>query len=275
MKHYLPELVQGLDNGVLPAFFLYDDVGSELYRQRVAKPDYYLYRLEREAIANCAMCYGGERMLDIGSGVTDKMDPIKANYKEYWALDIDEDSARASSENYIAGDFLDFENTQDFDCFFMGSTVSNLKVNQIGKLIRNCKTVTIAADFAKADVDMMIRAYTDAEGVGEAMEKNGLVNVNRWFGTTFDVDAMTYECVWNPKTFIVETNLVFDNEQTIELDNKAYKYQAGDKIRIGQLRKLMKHQWKWIFNRYGTVTDIYTDDNNQYGIFRISSNQNN
>lgn len=271
MKNYLNELTESLDAGYIPAFFLYDAVGSELYRQRVSQPDYYLYDLERNAIKNCARYYQGSRMLDIGSGVTDKMDPIKRHYSEYWALDIDEDSARASSENYIVGDFLQFKNTENFDCFFMGSTVSNLRIKDIHQLIKNCGTITIAADFAKKDVDKMIRAYTDPLGIGEAMEKRGLININNWYGTDFPTETMRYECIWNPVTFIVETNLIFEEPHTVYLNDKVYNYNKGDKIRIGRLRKFMKHQWEWIFNQVGKVENIYTDDGDEYGIFRIRS----
>lgn len=271
MKNYLNELVESLKAGYVPAFFLYDTIGSELYRQRVSQPDYYLYDLERQAISNCARYYQGDKLLDIGSGVTDKMNPIKKHYREYWALDIDEESASAASDNYIVSDFLNFKNTENYDCFFMGSTVSNLRIKDIHQLIKNCGKITIAADFAKDDVDKMIRAYTDPKGIGEAMEKRGLININNWYGTDFPVNKMTYECIWNPVTFIVETNLVFQSPHTIKLDNNIFNYEAGDKIRIGRLRKFMKHQWEWIFSQVGKVENIYTDDGDEYGIFRISS----
>ncbi len=270
MKNYLNYLIDGLDNGFLPAFFLYDDVGSKLYQERIQKPDYYLYQKEYEIINMYAQYFYGDKMLDMGSGVTNKMEPIKKNYNEYWSFDIDEKSARASSDKYMVGNFLEFKNDANFDVFFMGSTVSNISLNDIETLIKNCKNIIIAADFAK-DVDIMIRAYTDKDGVGEAMEKNGLTNINRWFGTQFEPESMIYECVWNPITFIVETNLIFTKNTNIVLSNKHYKYNIGDKIRIGQLRKFMKHQWLYIFNQFGTVTDVYVDAEDSYGIFKITS----
>lgn len=269
MKNYLNELTDGLDQGYLNAMFLYDDVGSELYRQRVAQPDYYLYRKERELISEISHLFSGDKMLDIGSGVTDKLDPIKKNYNECWALDIDPESAKASSDKYIVDSFLTHQN-DDKDAFFMGSTCSNLTDNQIYQIIKNNRDIVIAVDIAK-DEDVMVKAYTDPKGIGENMEKQGLRNINKWFGLNFPVEDMTYECRWNPVTFIVETNLIFNESYGCFIGSKGYHWKKGDKIRIGQLRKLMIHQWEWLFNQAGKVTNIYTTKDNWYAIYRVTS----
>jgi dimethylhistidine N-methyltransferase len=253
----------------LPARWLYDDRGSELFERITTLPEYYPTRTEtgvlRENAAEIAMFCGPRAVLvEYGAGAGLKTE-ILLGALENPALYVPVD---------IAGDFLvdsasrierrfpyieirpvvaDF--TEDFDlpadlprltprvAFFPGSTIGNLAPPDAVGLLQQMRRHVGAAGRAvigfdrKKEVATLVRAYDDAAGVTAAFNLNLLERINRELDGDVGVERFAHEARWNADESAIEMHLVSREAQTVTVDGRAFRFEVGETIHTESSRK--------------------------------------
>lgn len=244
----------------IPARWLYDKRGSQLFDEITRIPSYYPTRTEtallREIVADVAT-YLPQRaaVVEFGAGSATKTPVLlqAINPKTYVPVDISgqylEESAEELRERFPELDVLpvvsDF--TQDFVLpeqvqatpkigFFPGSTIGNFVpssatnlLRSFRKLLGNGSMLLIGLDRIKP-VDRLIAAYDDPEGVTAAFNLNLLHRINREMDGNVPTEAFRHEARWNDAHRRIEMHLVATRDVRFNIDGVAYALSAGASI---------------------------------------------
>jgi dimethylhistidine N-methyltransferase len=120
--------------------------------------------------------------------------------------------------------------------FFPGSTIGNFTPDEAAALLRAVRErlgpgarFIVGADQVK-DLDVLLAAYDDAQGVTAAFNRNVLVRINRELGGDFVPEAFEHRAVWNPRFERIEMHLVSRAAQRVTLAGQAFAFEAGESI---------------------------------------------
>lgn len=221
----------------IPPVWFYDENGSRLFDEITRLPEYYLTRAERailhERSADIVDLAGADTLVEIGSGTSEKtlilLDAMAAagKLRHIVLLDISEEVLREAadqlSERYdvavhaVVGDLrsnlsrLPRPGRQLWA--FLGSTIGNFEpgaridlLGHFSKAMEPGDHLLLGTDLRK-DVDRLIAAYDDAQGVTARFNLNVLTVLNRSLGANFDPRAFEHRAVWNPDGSWIEMRL--------------------------------------------------------------------
>jgi L-histidine Nalpha-methyltransferase len=244
----------------IPARWLYDRRGSELFEAITELPEYYPTRTERSilwrAVGEIAALVGpGRAVVEFGSGASTKT-PIllsEVNPAAYVPIDISSeflrDSVAALSALFpdlpifpIEGDFTGslglpaaIEGAARLG-FFPGSTIGNLLVPDAVDLLRAMATtlgpdsmLLIGIDRIKA-TEVLLPAYDDAQGITAAFNLNLLHRINRELSGTLPVDAFRHVARWNDIESRIEMHLKAARDVRFSVDGRLFSMAAGETI---------------------------------------------
>lgn len=244
----------------LPARWLYDDAGSQLFEDITRLPEYYPTRAETEILATRGAEFAeligpGRAIVEFGSGSSVKTPLlIKAIAPgAYIPLDISGDFLRASAAE-LSGKFpglpvypveADFtrrvalpEAAQAMPKlgFFSGSTIGNMVARTAVDLLRSMREtlgdealLLIGMDLIK-DVDLLQAAYDDAAGVTARFNRNILTRINRELCGNIPEDAFAHEARWNDTYARIEMHLVAQRAVRFEVAGEPFEMAAGESI---------------------------------------------
>jgi L-histidine Nalpha-methyltransferase len=244
----------------IPARWLYDRRGSDLFEAITALPEYYPTRTER-AILSCAVSeiaalIGPKRaVVEFGSGSSTKTPILLSEVRPaaYVPIDISAEFLRnsvaalsAAFPNLpifpIAGDFTGRSKLpQAIDGmarlgFFPGSTIGNLLVSEAVDLLRSMAAtlgddamLLIGIDRIK-EANILLPAYDDAQGVTAAFNLNLLHRINRELSGTVPVDAFGHVARWNDREARIEMHLKADREVNFSVDGRIFSMASGETI---------------------------------------------
>ncbi|HYD37423.1 MAG TPA: L-histidine N(alpha)-methyltransferase, partial [Allosphingosinicella sp.] len=221
----------------VPARWLYDRRGSELFEAITRLPEYYLTRteaalLERRCPDVARIAGPGQAIVEFGSGASVKTRLLLAAARPaaYVPIDISGDFLREAAgsleEDFpglpvfpIEADFtrpieLPFElRTLPRLGFFPGSTIGNMipatGVDLLRAMRRTLGTgawLFIGFDRVK-DASELLRAYDDSAGVTAQFNLNLLHRINRELDGDIPVDAFRHKAVWNERLSRIEMHL--------------------------------------------------------------------
>ena len=220
----------------IPAKFLYDKRGSELFDAITRQPEYYQTRTELALMESYAEEIGellgpGAMVIEFGSGHTRKIRRLFECLEEqrcYMAVEISKEYLlQACSELAldfpsvdviaVCADFL-----KPFDppppkvsvnkrtVFFPGSTIGNFEPPTALRLLERAAAhvgksggLLIGVDLKK-DPRILNAAYNDAAGVTAEFEMNVLGRLNRDIEADFDVNGFEYSGFYNSERGRVE-----------------------------------------------------------------------
>ncbi len=256
------DVVNGLAEPIpsIPARWLYDRRGSELFDDITRLPTYYPTRtetalLEKIAPEVAAMAGTGGAVVEFGAGSQTKTPLLlkAVRPKAYVPIDISgdylKDSAAAVDADHagicvfpVVADFTkevvlppDIEGLPRLG-FFPGSTIGNFVPRSATDLLRHFRDILgtgakllIGMDRIKP-IDRLIAAYDDPEGVTAEFNVNLLRRINRELGADIPIDAFTHEARWNDMLSRIEMHLraVGDVEFTIE--GRRFAFREGETI---------------------------------------------
>lgn len=212
----------------LPAVWLYDERGSNLFDEITRLPEYYPTDAEREILAaraaEIAERTKGRTLVELGAGTSEKtlllLDALSAagTLERFAPLDVSEEVLRASAEaiadrypsisvHGIVGDFeRDLAALPPGDgrvIAFLGSTVGNLYPARRAKLFRAIAAALAPGDAFLLGIDLVKdpavieRAYNDSRGVTEEFVRNALTNANRELGADFAQERYAFDAHWD------------------------------------------------------------------------------
>jgi L-histidine Nalpha-methyltransferase len=221
----------------VPARWLYDHRGSELFEEITKLPEYYPTRtetamLERHSADLAGLATRGAAVVEFGSGSSAKTPILLRAIRPaaYVPIDISGDFLRESA-GALAAEFpqvavhpveADFTKSLSLPRqidglprlgFFPGSTIGNFVARSAVDLLRAMKDtlgegarLLIGMDRIK-DVDVLLRAYDDSAGVTAAFNLNLLDRINAELGADIPVEGFRHRAIWNDQLSRIEMHL--------------------------------------------------------------------
>ncbi|GMN04105.1 L-histidine N(alpha)-methyltransferase [Erythrobacter sp. MTPC3] len=256
------DVLEGLshEQKAIPARWLYDDAGSQLFEDITQLPEYYPTRAETQILSDQAddfaeMIGPGRAVVEFGSGSSVKTPLLLSaiDPAAYVPLDISGDFLRASAAELSAkfpglpvhpveadfmrkvelpGEVADMPKLG----FFPGSTIGNMIARTAVDLLRNMREtlglgarLLIGMDLIK-DEDVLVAAYDDAAGVTAEFNYNLVRRINRELDGNILLDALVHEARWNDEFARVEMHLVAQRDFNFSVCDKAFSMNAGETI---------------------------------------------
>jgi dimethylhistidine N-methyltransferase len=281
----------------IPARWLYDLRGSELFEQITALPEYYPTRIEMALLqTHCrevAEIVGtGDAVVEFGSGSSAKT-PILLEAIQpsaYVPIDISgaflRESAAELQQHFpelpihpVEADFMQPITLPEAVRgatklgFFPGSTIGNLVPRTAVDLLRAMKDtlgagawLLIGMDRIKS-VDVLLAAYDDAAGVTAAFNLNLLHRINAELEGTIDVAAFRHRAVWNDARSRIEMHLEAVRDTGFTVAGQAFLFAAGSTIHTENSHKYGYRDARLLLLAAGWgVVHEWTDPDSQFAI---------
>jgi L-histidine Nalpha-methyltransferase len=281
----------------IPARWFYDFAGSELFERITELSEYYPTRIETELLArhaaDVAKIVGpGRAVVEFGSGSSTKTPHVLEAVAPaaYVPIDISGDflreSAAALASDFpklsilpVEADFM-FPITPPAEImglpklgFFPGSTIGNMVARTGVNLLRAMvETLGIGAmlligmDRVK-DVDTLVRAYDDAEGVTAAFNLNLLHRINRELDADVPVHAFRHRAIWNDSYARIEMHLEAQQDIAFTIAGERFTMAAGETIHTENSHKYGPRDARLLL-RAGAWTPLaeWTDADDQFAL---------
>ena len=266
----------------IPAHWLYDRRGSELFEAITQLPEYYPTRTERAILernaADMAHLIGpGHAVVEFGSGSASKTPILLAATRPsvYVPIDISAEFLHASAKTMagifpglpiypVVGDFTEPLRLPRLDFsprlgFFPGSTIGNLLAPAAAKLLRSIAAtlgsgsmLLIGIDRIKS-TDILLPAYNDAQGVTAEFNLNLLHRINRELEGDIPVEAFRHSAIWNPAGSRIEMHLEASRDVRFEVAGQPFQLRSGETIHTENSIKYGASDMQQLLNAGGWI----------------------
>jgi len=264
-----PALVDVIAEGLsrsfkeLPARVLYDETGSRLFEEITKLPEYYPTEAERalldDSSAQIFSISQARTLVEFGAGVQDKTGLLIAagtsfgSLTSYQPIDISSEvlmeSAQSMGRLYtgldvqpVVGDFTAHialpESPRPRLTCFLGGTIGNLLpveriefFDRMGQMTGTDGYVLVGTDLLK-DVERIIRAYDDSEGITARFLLNVIDVINTECETNLDKDDFDYVPLWDALENRMDLRLRSRRHQDFTIRDQRIRLAAGEEIRI-------------------------------------------
>jgi len=281
----------------VPARWLYDRRGSELFEQITTLREYYPTRIETALLqAHCRevadIAGTGDAVVEFGSGSSAKTPLLLEAVapSAYVPIDISgdflRDSAAALQERFpdlpiypVEGDFMRpielpaaVRDAPKLG-FFPGSTIGNMVPRTAVDLLRAMKDtlgsgawLLIGMDRIK-DVGVLLCAYDDPQGVTAEFNLNLLHRINAELDGTIDVSAWRHRAVWNDARARIEMHLEAVRDTRFTVAGQPFSFGAGETIHTENSHKYGYRDARLLLLAAGWgVVREWTDADEQFAI---------
>lgn len=244
----------------VPARWLYDRRGSELFDEITRLAEYYPTRTETELLKQvmpevASRIPPGMAVVEFGAGSATKTPLLLEAIAPaaYVPVDISGDYLRASASDLgrhipglavypVVADFArPFELPGEIADipklgFFPGSTIGNFVPRTATDLLRHFRELLgtgslllIGMDTVKP-VDRLVAAYDDPQGVTARFNLNLLKRINSELEGTIPIDAFRHDARWNDILSRIEMHLVATRDVEFTISGRAFSFQKGQSI---------------------------------------------
>ena len=251
----------------IPARWLYDHRGSELFDEITRLPSYYPTRTETKLLKDimaevATRVRPASAVVEFGAGSATKTPllleairpaayvpvDISGDYLEQSAADLQEQFPRLEVIPVVADFARPFSLPGGIDHlpklgFFPGSTIGNFVpssgtdlLRQLRNLLGQGAQLLIGLDRVKP-VDRLIAAYDDPEGVTARFTLNILTRINRELDGDIPIDAFRHEARWNDILSRIEIHLVATRDVAFSVSGKRFAFAAGSSIHVENSHK--------------------------------------
>jgi dimethylhistidine N-methyltransferase len=299
-------LVDGLskDPKDIPAKFLYDERGSELFEEICETDDYYPTRTEIGIMETCldevSEWVGPRaRIVEFGAGSGRKTRMFLDALEEpaaYLPIEISKAALRGCAERMreafpdlevipICADYTEpvelpepSASTARTVGYYPGSTLGNFEPDEAAAFLQRIRQLcgedgglVIGIDLVK-DRETLEAAYDDSEGVTEAFTMNILDRANREADADFDRDAFDFEAEWQPENRRVQLRLVSKRAQTVHVGDESFDFEAGEPIVTEHSYKFQLEQFADLARDTGfTPVETWTDDREHFSLWYLET----
>ncbi|STX28198.1 Histidine-specific methyltransferase EgtD [Legionella beliardensis] len=268
---FLADILTGLtsSNKFISSKYFYDEKGSELFNLITRHPDYYLTNCELEILRN----YKGElsqllgqqgfNLIELGPGEGIKSRILIEQFLQdsleftYFTIDISRKYLNqivkkfnhdlpnlkliALNSDYFKG--LRWLNTQSVRknlLLFLGSSIGNFSPENTQSFLREIWQDLNDGDYfligfdLRKDIDILLRAYNDSDGITRKFNYNLLHRLNRELGANFKPELFYHYAPYNVYSGAMESYLISSQEQTIfikDLD-RAFHFNEFEPIHL-------------------------------------------
>jgi L-histidine Nalpha-methyltransferase len=281
----------------VPARWLYDQRGSELFEAITRLPEYYPTRvetglLERHCPAVAGIAGTGDAVIEFGSGSSAKT-PILLRAVEpcaYVPIDISGAFLRQSAEALksefptlpvlpVEGDFMrmialpaEIQGATRLG-FFPGSTIGNMVARTAVDLLRAMKETLGTGAFLLIGMDrikderVLLAAYDDESGVTAAFNLNLLHRINRELDGDIPVADFRHRALWNDAAARIEMHLEAVRDLAFTVSGRSFEMAAGETIHTENSHKYGPRDARLLLRAAGwSVVEEWTDLAGQFAL---------
>lgn len=261
-KAFRDDVLAGLSAPVpaIPARWLYDRRGSELFDEITRLKTYYPTRTEtallHDIIADvAARVPKGAAVVEFGAGSATKTPilleaiapvayvpvDISGDYLEQSARELQERFPRLKVLPVVADFARPFSLPEEIESlpklgFFPGSTIGNFVPRSATDLLRQFRALLgprahllIGMDRIKP-VERLLAAYDEPEGITAEFNLNLLKRINRELDGDIPLDAFRHEARWNDIMSRIEMHLVATRDVEFSISAQPFRFAAGSSI---------------------------------------------
>jgi dimethylhistidine N-methyltransferase len=250
----------------LKSKYFYDDMGSELFRQIMDLPEYYLTRAELEIFKSKSheiiSAIGAKEfnIIELGAGDGFKTrellravenENIKTNF---YPIDISKEALNKLQQNLSGfypeqnvelhhGDyFLELEKVYSSEVMevvlFLGSNIGNYSAEEavellklIGDKIKKGDLLILGVDLKK-DPRIISKAYNDQQGITRQFNLNLLERMNTELEADFKLEGFDFYSFYNPETGEVKSYLISLEKQMVIIEalDQTYSFNENELV---------------------------------------------
>lgn len=253
----------------LSSKYFYDETGSRLFNRITRLKEYYLTGCEHEILeahaGELAAFFKGEpfNLVELGPGEGKKTGTLLQSFLShslpfrYLPVDISRSALESLADSLgrqfpelgiegLAADYftglkwLSRQNEKQRTCvLFLGSNIGNFShaearafLRSLWNALNNDDLVLIGFDLKK-DIDTMLDAYNDPQGVTREFNLNLLTRINRELGGDFDIDRFRFFSTYDVFGGSMNSYLVSLADQTVYVDaiGQKFHFRAWEPIR--------------------------------------------
>jgi len=281
----------------IPARWLYDLAGSELFEAITNLPEYYPTRTETALLAKycgevAAHGGAGRAVVEFGSGSSVKTPHLLRAIRgdHYVPIDISgdflRDSAAALAADFpglnvhpLEGDFMHPLALPDAVAgvaklgFFPGSTIGNMVARTSVDLLRSMREtmgdgslLLIGMDRIKSP-DILIPAYDDAAGVTAQFNLNLLRRINREMDGDIPVEQFRHVARWNNSYARIEMHLEAQADLGFTIEGERFAMARGETIHTENSHKYGPRDARLLLRSGGwTMCHEWTDPDDWFAL---------
>lgn len=256
------QLVAGLSRPLpeVPPRYFYDDLGSALFEEITALPEYYQTRTElgilEASAAEILATVAPLHLAELGSGAGRKIRLLleRMDRGTCTMLDVNQrfldDSIRTLGLDYPQIRFRGVAGDMNHDLHLLGpggsrlllffaGTIGNLHPEERHQLLDHLAQgmapddgLLIGVDLVKAP-QRLERAYNDSQGVTAAFNRNALSVLNRTFEADFRPESFEHVAFYDPENAWIEMRLRARSPQDVQLKALSFRLSlpAGAELR--------------------------------------------
>ncbi len=262
----------------LSSMYFYDDVGSVLFQQIMALPEYYLTNCEFEILKTHSssivdLIGEGEsfNLIELGAGDGTKTSLLIEQFLkremsfQYIPIDISQSAMQILMKNLaqqfkkltangLVAEYFDGLrwisqiNTRRNLVLILGSNLGNFNqaktrvfLRSLWNVLKDGDLVVIGFDLKK-DIDVMLKAYNDSRGITAQFNLNLLNRINNELGGQFNLDTFRFYANYNVFSGAIESFLVSLTDQTVFVAQigESFHFDAWEPIHTEYSYKFLK-----------------------------------
>ncbi|MFV0523982.1 MAG: L-histidine N(alpha)-methyltransferase [Acidimicrobiales bacterium] len=285
---------------VLPPAWLYDDTGSDLFDQITRLAEYYPTEAERAILTarsdEIVARTDADVVVELGSGTSDKTTTLldafarAGRLRSFVPVDVSQatltQAAGDLAERYpgvdvhaVVGDFTRHLGALPVGgnrmVVFLGGTIGNFYreeraafLGALADVLRPGEWLLLGVDLVK-NIDRILDAYDDPEGLTERFITNVLTVLNNQLGADFDLDGFDYAPMWDRREERVDIRLRSSVPQRVRLAvlDLAVELGEGEEIRVEVSTKFRPERLRRELGEAGLeLVELWTDPNHDFGL---------
>lgn len=303
-RQFAHDVLKGLSqtHKSIPCKYIYDERGSELFCKIMELPEYYLTDCEKKSldahkgvISDTIGC-GHGNLIELGAGDGMKTRILIKHLLErdhdfqYCPIDISESAVfnlsqslnreypglkiRGLVTDYFQGlTWLSQQNNAQNTVLFLGSNIGNFSPREAMDFLKQLRESINKGDYLligfdlKKDINTMVRAYNDSQGITEKFIINILSRINRELGGEFDLDCFRYFSTWDDSNSAIKSYLISTCEQKVHIRHlkTSFTFNHGEVIHTESSYKFTTDQCSVMAEEAGfEIVENYFDNRNYF-----------
>lgn len=302
--HFAHDIAWGLSSTPkrIPSKYFYNNEGSRLFQQITRLDEYYLTKKEFEIIdtykEDLPDLIGREEIdiveLGVGDGHKTKLlieSFLKKKIKvHFYPIDISEEALnqlQSNMQNFknleieaIAAEYIEGlryvrkQSPRRQIVLFLGSNIGNFNRNEERDFLKMVRQEMHKNDFLligfdlKKDLDILVPAYSDKEGVTADFNLNVLERINTELGGNFERENFRHLAQYNPLIGAMESFLLSLKEQKVTLKflERSFSFDAFEAIHMEYSFKFNEKEITELGRQGGFVQVANFSDHQHYYI---------
>lgn len=304
-EQFALDVLTGFSNSqkYLPSKYFYDDLGSELFAKITETEDYYptncefdVFNSNKEEITKVFKTDQHCNLIELGAGDGRKTKVLLEAFQkenlsfEYLPIDISEAAIDGLMQTMqrefpdlkqqgIVGEYRDAlewvnKNKQGKNIvLFLGSTIGNFSRSHALVFLRvlwkklNTDDLLLIGFDLKKDIDKMLWAYNDREGVTKKFNLNVLTRINNELGGEFDITKFDHFGTYNPQNGAMESYLISKEAQSVYISalEKKFSFREFEPIHMEYSYKYLQADIDFLASECGyEIVKTFYDSRRMY-----------